>query len=261
MGWLRGHRIEVKYALLAAVLLGGVVWLDRCGVLAGWAQALDPWLQGLAGLGVVGAFLLGLLGNSSLFLQVPYTVPILAAALAGASLGYLLALAVAAALGATAGELVSYGLADAVLRHRDLRPSPLFRWVQRTVDGHPRAIPWLVLAFAVTPLPDDAVLLPLAMVSYGAGRLLGPLLAGKVGYCVGCALLFDVLGQQAARFVPTSTTADLALLGLVGFFVLIAYQVEAGRARAAAGDGLPPRAPAAGPRRRPRESGRGASRG
>ena len=235
MSWLRGHRVALKYALIAALLIGGLVWLDRAGVLDRWAQAVDPWLAELAGLGVAGAFLLGLLGNSSLFLQVPYTVPMLAAALAGAPLAYLTALAMAAAIGATCGELVSYGVADAVLRHRDLQPSRLFRWVQRTVAEHPRTIPWLVLGFAITPLPDDAVLFPLAMVSYGARRLVGPLLAGKLGYCAACAVLFDVLGQQAGRFIPAHTTTDLALVGLVGFFVLIAYQVESGRAREQAG--------------------------
>lgn len=231
MSWVSAHRIEVKYALIAGALLAAVVWLDRSGVLSIWAVALEPWIEELAGLGLAGAFVLGLLGNSSLLLQVPYTVPILSAALAGAALPYLLALAVAAGLGATAGELVSYAIANQLLRRPELSPSRLFRWVDRTVHDHPRAIPWLVFLFAVTVLPDDAVLIPLAMISYGAGRLLLPLLLGKLGYCVAIALVFHALGEQAAGLVPARTTTDLALLLVVGFVLLVLYQAEAARSR------------------------------
>jgi hypothetical protein len=231
MGWLREHRIGVKYALIATVLIGGLIWLERAGVVAGWAAALDPAIETMAGLGLAGAFLLGLLGNSSIMLQVPYTVPMLSAALAGAPLPYLLGLGFAAGLGATVGELVSYTIADQVLRHADLAPSRLFRWVQHAVAAHPRAIPWLVFGFAATLLPDDAVLIPLAMISYGAGRIILPLLLGKLAYCLGCAALFHVVGHQAGRLVSTEVTGDLAILGLVGFFVVIAYQVESANAR------------------------------
>jgi hypothetical protein len=240
MGWLRGHRIGVKYALVATLLIGGLVWLERAGVVGGWAAALDPAIETLAGLGLAGAFVLGLLGNSSLMLQVPYTVPMLSAALAGAPLPYLLGLGIAAGLGATAGELISYTIADRILRHADLAPSRLFRWVQRTVAAHPRAIPWLVLGFAATLLPDDAVLIPLAMISYGAGRIILPLLLGKLAYCLGCAVLFHLLGQQAGRMVSTEVTGDLAILGLVGFFVVIAYQVESAKARERAAGSVAP---------------------
>lgn len=231
MEWWRTHRIEVKYALITLGLVGGLIWLERSGVLGGWVAAVDPWIDSLAGLGVVGAFALGLLGNSSLLLQVPYALPILSAALAGAELPYLLALGVAAGLGATLGELVSYTIADQLLKRQDLEPSRLFRWVQSTVTTHPRAIPWLVFGFAVTVLPDDAVLIPLAMISYGAGRLLVPLLLGKLGYCLGIAVLFHVIGERAGRFVSSQASADLALVVVVGFVVLVLYQAEAARGR------------------------------
>lgn len=230
MTWLQQHRIAVKYVVIGAALVGGLVALERAGVLAGWAQSLDPIIEGLAGMGVLGAFLLGLLGNSSLLLQVPYTVPMLSAALAGAPLAYLLALAVAAGVGATLGELVSYAIADVILRRQPLSGSALYRWVDRTVREHPRSIPWLVLLFAVTMLPDDAVLIPLAMLSYGAWRLMVPLLLGKLGYCVGSALVFHVIGERADAVISAHATADLAVVGLVVFFLVICCQVESARA-------------------------------
>ncbi len=227
MQWLRAHRLEVKYVLLAVVLIGGTLWLGRAGHLADLAAALAPALEALAGLGVAGAFLLGLVGNSSLLLQVPYTVPMLSAALAGASLPYLVALGVAAGIGATAGELVSYTIADQLLRRSpSLAGGRLYRWVERTVHTRPAAIPWLVFVWAVTLLPDDTVLIPLAMVRYGARRLLLPLLLGKLGYCVGSAVLFHVAGEQAARFVSQDVSSDLAVIVLIAFLLVAFYQGE-----------------------------------
>lgn len=231
MRWLRKHRIEVKYALIAVGLLAALAALQGTGALDHWVAALDPFLAALGGLGLLGAFLLGLVGNSSLMLQVPYTVPILSAALAGSPLPYLLGLGAAAGIGATAGELVSYTIADQILRHQQLSPSRLYRWVHVTVAAHPRAIPWLVFGFAATLLPDDAVLIPLAMVSYGALRLLLPLLLGKLAYCLGSAVLFDLLGDRAAAHIPASVTADLAIVLVVGLVLVVLYQAEAGRAR------------------------------
>ncbi|MGB8022466.1 MAG: hypothetical protein WCF04_14645 [Candidatus Nanopelagicales bacterium] len=227
--WLRSHRLEVQFGSAAAILIGALIWLERSGTLARWATALEPMLQALAGLGIVGAFLLGLVGNSSVMLQVPYTIPMLSAAIAGAPLPYLLALGVAAGLGATAGEMVSYAIADQILRREDLTASGLFRWVDGTVRAHPRAIPWLVFGFAVTLLPDDAVLIPLAMIRYGAGRVVVPLLLGKLGYCLGSAVVFHLAGEQAGSWLTPHATADVAVLGLVAFFVVIAYQVAKGR--------------------------------
>lgn len=227
--WLRSHRLEVEFGSAAAILIGGLIWLERSGTLARWAAELEPVLEALVGLGLVGAFVLGLIGNSSVMLQVPYTVPMLSAAMAGAPLPYLLALGLAAGLGATAGEMVSYTVADQILRHRDLSASGLFRWVERTVGTHPRTIPWLVFGFAVTLLPDDAILIPLAMIQYGAVRLIAPLLIGKLGYCLGSAVIFHLAGEQAGRWLSPHATADVAVVGLVAFFVVIAYQVAKGR--------------------------------
>lgn len=240
--WWAVHRVEVRYGLLGVVLIGGIWALDAIGALAAVAGWLDPAVEALAGLGVVGAFLLGLLGNSSLMLQVPYTVPMLSAALAGAPLPYLLALGAAAGLGATVGELVSYTIADQLLRRSpDLSSGRLYRWVERTVRAHPRAIPWLVLGFGATLLPDDTVLIPLAMIRYGAGRLLLPLLLGKLTYCLGSAWVFHVAGDRAARWLSPEVTTDLAIVGVVAFLLVIFYQAARARQSRALrepGDGI-----------------------
>jgi hypothetical protein len=223
-------RIALKYVAIGVALSGVLVWLERTGTLGSWAEALDPAIDALAGMGVAGAFVLGLLGNSSVLLQVPYVVPILSAALAGAGLPYLLALGAAAGLGATLGELVSYAVADLLLRRADLTASRTFQWVRRIVAEHPRWTPWLVFGFALTFLPDDVLLVALAMVGYGARRLVLPLLLGKLAYTVGCAVLFHALGPVAAGLVSPSAGTDLALVLAVGLVLVILFQVEVARA-------------------------------
>jgi uncharacterized membrane protein YdjX (TVP38/TMEM64 family) len=225
----RRRRIAVKYVVLGIAVCGALVWLERAGHLDRVADAVEPAIEAMAGLGIVGAFLLGLLGNSSVLLQVPYVVPIASAALAGADLPYLLALAVAAGIGATLGELVSYTVADLLLRRTDLTGSRLFQWVRRTVEAHPRWTPWLVFGFALTFLPDDVLLVALAMVGYGARRLVLPLLLGKLGYTIGCAVLLHAVGQAAAEWVSPEVTMDLALVVIAAFVLVVLYQVEVAR--------------------------------
>lgn len=224
------QRIAAKYLAIGILLCGTLLWLERTGRLGRWADAVDPAIEALAGLGIVGAFLLGLVGNSSVLLQVPYVVPLLSAALAGADLPYLIALAIAAGVGATLGELVSYKVADLILRRADLTSSRTFQWVRRSVEEHPRRTPLLVFAFALTFLPDDVLLVALAMVGYGARRLVLPLLLGKLGYTLGCAVLFHAVGQGAEGIIPQGVTADLAVIVLIAFVLLVLYQVEVARA-------------------------------
>lgn len=239
--WWAVHRVEVRYGALAVGLLGGLWVLEAVGALAAVARWLDPAVEALASLGVLGAFLLGVIGNSSLMLQVPYTVPMLSAALAGAPLPYLLALGSAAGIGATVGELISYTVADQLLRRSpDLSAGRLYRWVEHSVRERPRAIPWLVLGFGATLLPDDTVLIPLAMIRYGAWRLLIPLLLGKLTYCLGSAWVFHIAGDRAARWLSPAVTTDVAIVGLVAFLLVIFYQAARARQGRSAEQGSAP---------------------
>ena len=224
------RRIAAKYVAIGVAVCGAGLWLELTGRLDRWAGAVDPALEALAGLGVAGTFLLGVLGNSSVLLQVPYVLPILSAALAGADLRYIVALAVAAALGATLGELVSFGVAHVLLGRADLTASRMFHRVRRSVEDHPRRTPWLVFVFALTFLPDDVLLVALAMVGYGVRRLLLPLLLGKLGYTLGCAVLFHAVGEAATALVSQRASSDLALLVVVALVLVVLYQVEVARA-------------------------------
>jgi hypothetical protein len=111
--------------------------------------------------------------------QIPYTLPLLSAALGGASLQNVMGLGLASGLGAGIGAVASYKVADALVGKSQYVPEGrTFRWIARNVDDRPRATSFAVFLIGLSPLPDGAVVLPLALVDYGMPRLAVPSRAG-----------------------------------------------------------------------------------
>lgn len=221
------HRLELKYLVIAAVLVGGLIALNRIDALSGLDHAITDALTTTEGLGVIGIFLVALIANCVVFIQIPYTLPVLSAALGGASLGEMVGLGVAAGIGAGIGEMIKYTVADQVLvRKRDLDQSPLYRWVFRQVRERPKVVKWIVLVWAGSILPDDTVVIPLAMVRYGLRRIAAPLLLGKVVHNVLTALVFYAFTDWADRHVSSGLQVDVALGVMIAFMLLILYQIE-----------------------------------
>ncbi len=79
---------------------------------------------------------------------------------------YILILVLFATLANTVGDLVDYAVGDAsqrVLSKDD--PELQNRWSQ-IILKKPKAIPWVILLFGLTPLPDSLLMVPLGMVRY-----------------------------------------------------------------------------------------------
>jgi membrane protein DedA with SNARE-associated domain len=85
-----------------------------------------------------------------------------------------------------------------------------------------------------TPLPDDSVIIPLAMTRYGLRRFAPPLFAGKIAHNVMVALLFYQFTAWSAASTPTHVRADLVLGLVLGFVLVILYQAEKSRATSSA---------------------------
>ena len=83
------YRLEVKYLVIAALLLGTLVVLVRVDAFSGINGAVDHAMDQGAKFGFVGIFLIALVANLSLIIQIPYTLPILAAAVQGDSLAHI----------------------------------------------------------------------------------------------------------------------------------------------------------------------------
>jgi hypothetical protein len=222
---------ELKYAAIAVTIVALFVLLHAAGAFTGVNDTVTDGVNSLAGLGSIGIFVIALIANLSILVQIPYTLPLLSAALGGASLQSLMTFATASGLGAGIGAVASYKVAETLVTRTPPAPDGrVFQWIDRNVDDRPRATSLAVFLVALSPLPDGAVVVPLAMVRYGMRRLAVPLFLGKVAHNFVVALLFYAFASWSAKHVSESASTDLALLVAVLFMVLVAYHAETARA-------------------------------
>jgi membrane protein YqaA with SNARE-associated domain len=231
--FLRSHRLEIRYLCFAALLFGALVLLNKLDAFSG----VDALIQEVANnqdAGVLAIFAIAVIGNMALLVQVPYTLPLLTIAAAGASAAHMAWLGLAAGIGAAIGGMISFLIAQKILaRDPSIERGKLYRWVVRTTSERPRLASIVIFGVVFTPLPDDAVIIPLAMTRYGARRFAPPLFAGKVAHNVVIALLFYQFTAWSAASTPTHVRADLVLGLVLAFVLVILYQAEKSRASAA----------------------------
>jgi hypothetical protein len=108
----------------------------------------------------------------------------------------------------------------------NLRRSGLYQWVELRAAEKPRHIKWIVFLWAGSVLPDDTVIIPLAMIKYGVRRIAVPLFLGKVFHNVLFSMIFFAVSDQAEELVRGGLRIDLAFGLLVTFFLVVLYQVE-----------------------------------
>ena len=93
---------------------------------------------------------------------------------------YIIALTLAAAIANTIGDMLDYviGLGSEKVLERD-DPELQGRWA-KLIMKHPKAIPWIVTIFAITPLPDSLLLVPLGFIKYSAKKSIFYMFIGKI---------------------------------------------------------------------------------
>jgi len=220
--------LRAKYIAVGLGIAVALTLLQATDAFAAVNGAVDQFFDLAARFGAPGMFAAGLVGNASILVQVPYPLPLLSVALDGATLPHLLVLGLACGIGAGFGEIISYLIADAILaRTPGLPESRVFRWIERNTERHPVLTKLAIFVWAVTPLPDDTVIVPLAMVDYGARRIAFPLLLGKVVHNLVIAYVFYTVTDT--NLVSPNVKTDLALVVIVAFVLVVLYQVERAR--------------------------------
>ncbi|MEX1006922.1 MAG: hypothetical protein WD271_03660 [Acidimicrobiia bacterium] len=226
--------IELKYAIITILVMILFIALHIADAFSGVNNTVKSGVDWLAGLGSIGVFFLALVANASIIIQIPYTLPLLSAALGGASFAGMMLLGVASGLGAGIGALAGYKVADALVGRSPTPPDGrVFRWMARNVDRRPRLTTFVIFGIAASPLPDTTVVMPLALVRYGMRRAALPLFLGKFVHNVLLALLFYGFASWSAEHVSEQASTDLALAVAVVFMLLVLYSAEKARAGAA----------------------------
>lgn len=176
-------------------------------------------------LGIVGAFVICLVSNATLLVPIPYNVAIIYLGSQATSYAYLVALTIASTIGMVLGEVVSYywgrGVGYLFDSSKDYQR---IHQIKELLIKRPKLAPLLVFLFAVTPLPDDFVLIPLGYLKYDLWKMVVPSLIGK--FFVAVAYVFG--GYYSVQWISENMQQGamdptLFLLVLTWILVVIAY--------------------------------------
>jgi len=125
-----------------------------------------------------GVFVVSLIGAVSIVYPIPYTLVIL---LMGASGRFNpLLIAISGGFGSAIGEFFGYVLG---YYGRALVSEERQKKMDYMVKVFDRYGPWAIFAFALTPLPDDLLLIPLGIMRYKFIKAFIPCLLGKLSMC------------------------------------------------------------------------------
>ncbi len=142
-------------------------------------MSVEEFFKGLSDLllqySYFGVFLLSFIGTASIIIPVPYTLIIFTLSLTGQWNSALLI--VAGGLGSALGELTGYALGYFGRRVVSEERQRKMTYLVRVFD---RYGPLAIFVFALTPLPDDLLFIPLGIMRYKFYKAFVPSLIGKL---------------------------------------------------------------------------------
>ncbi|KXA90014.1 hypothetical protein AKJ61_01675 [candidate division MSBL1 archaeon SCGC-AAA259B11] len=153
------------------------------------------WLDFLVAFGYPGMFLLNFLGASSIVFPIPYTPALIAAGATGSFHPFLLA--IVAGLGSGLGEFVGYGAGYA---GRSIVGEGYERKFEAMLKIFNKYGTPAIFVFALTPLPDDLLFIPLGLARYEFIKAFIPCVLGKFLM----ALILIYIGKTAGWFIGQS---------------------------------------------------------
>ena len=127
--------------------------------------------------GYVGAFLVCILGNISIFIPIPFALIVYAF---GSTLNPLL-LGLVSGLGSTIGEMVSYLLGWGGRKIIESRYGSRLDAAKKLIERYGALSVFLI---ALLPVPDDLLLIPLGMMKYDIKKTFIAMLLGKTIMCI-----------------------------------------------------------------------------
>ncbi len=165
----------------------------------------------------LGVFLISLLGAMSIFFPIPYTVVIFI--LGGIPTFDPLLIAVAAGAGAAIGEFSGYLLGFGGRRVIGEKYKKKMDFLMKLFRKYG---PIAIFVFALTPLPDDLLFIPLGIMRYNLLRAFIPALLGKFF----SNLIIAYSGRLSLEIVKTifgveSEGVSLAIATVIGIVLLI----------------------------------------
>lgn len=204
--WFSCRKKAVTTALIIVVVLAVVV------LFATLAIAIPKIPENVwKNIGYPGISLLSFIGASSVIIPIPYTVILLGIAPAFNPL----LLAIAAGLGAAGGELVGYGLGYA---GRHVVGKKRHRQLDAMLSIFERFGVLAVFIFALTPLPDDLLFIPLGLMHYSLWKAFTACVAGKFAMSFIIAYMGKAAGELFDGWMLAAVVAVILVLVMVVMF-------------------------------------------
>ncbi len=209
----------VLVATLAAIGLAVLLTTTNDAFFRWNERFYQQWTSWAIQFGYLGAFLAALVGNLTIVIVFPYTIVVFFLATSGLNP---IILGVVTGLGAVLGESSGYLLgrwgSGAFERHRPEQ----FASLQRILAHRPRLLPWLLFLFALLPLPDDILFVPLGTLRYPFAAVFLPSAVGKIG--AGLIIAFGGSVFQGL-FEPHASTTVLTQFGTLALLALVMYAI------------------------------------
>lgn len=171
---------------------------------------LEEWMQQFAlQFGYLGVFMISFIGSASVIFPVPYTIVIF---FLGGVLDPLF-VAISGGLGSALGEFSGYVLGYYGRKIVSEERRRKMDYMLRIFEKHG---PITIFLFALTPLPDDLLFIPLGVMRYPFFRAFIPALLGKILM----TFILAYSGQQSIEFIQ-SLFGGSGWIGIVITIVLI----------------------------------------
>jgi membrane protein YqaA with SNARE-associated domain len=194
-------------------------------------QDIENWMRNFAvQYGYLGIFLISLLGAMSIFVPIPYTIVIFILGGVRDTFGNWLFdplwIAVAAGIGSAIGEFSGYLLGVGGRKVISDKYKKKMDFITKLFKKYG---PITIFVFALTPLPDDLLFIPLGVMRYSLLQAFIPALLGKffsnliIAYSGRLSLqiignLFGVEGEGTSLIVGTIIGIVLLIIVLVIMF-------------------------------------------
>jgi len=170
--------------------------------------------------GYFGIFVISFIGTASIIVPVPYTLIIFALSLTGKWNPLLLTIAggVGSALGEFSGYALGYFGRRIISKERQEKMTYLVKLFDRYG-------PLAIFAFALTPLPDDLLFIPLGILKYKFYKAFIPALIGKTLMILILVYFGDLFGNvllsgfgEGGNIVGIAITTTLLILVIIALY-------------------------------------------
>lgn len=170
------------------------------------------------------AFLLSMFGNTSIFIVIPYVgiVFIMASRLNLNPLILGMVSGIGAAIGETSSYLIGRGGGKYLERKGYVKKIDT---ILAIFKKHGRMLPLIIYIFAVTPLPDDIIMIPLGMIGYGLVESLVPCALGKMTLTTVVALVGGIFTIESGDPL-FDAYLDLVTIGIIITIIYMVMEVD-----------------------------------